>query len=119
VATAGGFNAVRTEGKPYDAVVTATLITARSCFSPQILDIKSDGDWVDWREGRLLWEETHGTMAQNPGVDERGGPGGKFVPNKSLTQHEAARSRWIMVIAACITGLIVLMLMPTKKDDAS
>jgi hypothetical protein len=113
-----GFNAVRTEGKPYDAVVTASLITARTCFSPDTLEIASDGDWVDWREGRLLWEEVHGTMAANPGIADRHGfaPGGKLVLPPSTAARDPLRKPWAIVVALCIAGLIVLMLVPTKKD---
>ncbi|MGZ3422633.1 MAG: hypothetical protein ACXWUG_05965 [Polyangiales bacterium] len=113
-----GFNAVRTEGKPYDAVVTASLIAARSCFSNEVLEIKSDGDWVDWREGRLLWEEVHGTMAANPGIEERHGPGGKLPPAIATT-HEQFRKPWAIVIALCVLGLLLLMIVPTKKSSAS
>jgi hypothetical protein len=113
---ATGFNSVRTDGKPYDAVVTASLITARTCFSDKVLEIKSDGDWVDWREGRLLWEEVHGTMAANPGIEERHAPGGKPPPSVAAA-HDQFRKPWAIVIALCVIGLILLMIVPTKKAD--
>jgi hypothetical protein len=113
-----GFNSVRTDGKPYDAVVTAGLIAARACFAPEILEIKSDGDWVDWREGRLLYEEVHGSMAANPGIEERHAPGGK-VPPHLATARDQFRKPWAIVIALCMLGLILLMIVPTKKSSSS
>ena len=50
-----GFNFCKTNGKPYDAVVTAILIRAKFYFEGAIR-IKSDGDWTDWEGGQLLYE---------------------------------------------------------------
>ena len=54
-----GFNFCKTAFKPYDAVVTAILIYADAVFGDDI-KIKSDGNWVDWEGGSLLYEEVFG-----------------------------------------------------------
>jgi hypothetical protein len=50
-----GFDFCKTAAKPYDAVVTASLIHAKKIFDDAI-DIKSDGDWNDWDGGKILYE---------------------------------------------------------------
>ena len=54
-----GFDFCKTAFKPYDAVVTAILIHAKNVFKDGIT-IKSDGNWVDWEGGSLLFEEVFG-----------------------------------------------------------
>jgi hypothetical protein len=54
-----GFDFCKTAFKPYDAVVTAILIHAKYCFTDGIT-IKSDGNWIDWEGGTLLFEEVFG-----------------------------------------------------------
>ena len=54
-----GYDFCKTSFKPYDAVVTAILIHAKYCFKDGI-KIKSDGNWVDWEGGTLLFEEVFG-----------------------------------------------------------
>jgi hypothetical protein len=63
-----GFNFCKTEGKPYDAVVTACLLVARDHFSSSILAIDSDGSWSegDWQEGIKLYSSVLGRTPQNP-----------------------------------------------------
>jgi hypothetical protein len=51
------FNFCKTAGKPYDMVVTASLIYAKKILG-DALTIKSDGNWNDWDGGRLLYEST-------------------------------------------------------------
>jgi len=50
-----GFDFCKTAQKPYDSVVTASLIHAKKIFGDSI-EIKSDGDWDDWEGGQLLYE---------------------------------------------------------------
>ena len=50
-----GFNFCKTEGKPYDEVVTACLILARDYFPDSVLAISSDGEWQDWSSGANLY----------------------------------------------------------------
>ena len=50
-----GFGFCKTAGKPYDSVVTASLIYAKEIFGDAIV-IKSDGNWDDWESGQLLYE---------------------------------------------------------------
>jgi hypothetical protein len=54
-----GFDFCKTAFKPYDAVVTAILIHAKNVFGDDI-KVKSDGNWVDWESGSLLYEEVFG-----------------------------------------------------------
>ena len=51
------FNFCKTAGKPYDMVVTASLIYAKKILG-DALTIKSDGRWLDWGDGVLLYETT-------------------------------------------------------------
>ena len=50
-----GFNFCKTARKPYDAVVTASLIHAKKIFGPAI-EVSSDGGWDEWEGGQLLYE---------------------------------------------------------------
>ena len=50
-----GFDFCKTAEKPYDAVVTASLIHAKKIFGDSI-EIKSDGGWIHWEGGQLLYE---------------------------------------------------------------
>ena len=47
------WNFCKTNGKPYDAVVTAVLILARYTFPDFYLS--SDGAWKEWEDGRDLF----------------------------------------------------------------
>ena len=58
-------NSCTTNGQPYDAVVTACLITARDYFSAGQLAIQSDGDWEEWSSGA----DTYQTVLQRPARD--------------------------------------------------
>jgi hypothetical protein len=50
-----GFDFCKTAEKPYDAVVTASLIHAKKIFGDAI-DISSDGRWANWDSGKVLYE---------------------------------------------------------------
>jgi NOL1/NOP2/fmu family ribosome biogenesis protein len=50
-----GFDFCKTAQKPYDAVVTASLIHAKKIFGDAI-EISSDGSWLDWQSGQVLYE---------------------------------------------------------------
>jgi hypothetical protein len=60
------FNFCKTRGEPYDQVVTACLLVARDHFPPSTLEIKSDGEWEDWKEGAILYSSVFGRPARNP-----------------------------------------------------
>jgi hypothetical protein len=58
---------VKTAAKPYDVVVTASLIAARDCFPREVLEIRSDGTWPSaFADGAALYERTLGRRASNP-----------------------------------------------------
>ncbi len=63
-----GFNFCKTEGEPYDAVVTACLLVARDHFPSSVLSIDSDGDWSkgDWHEGIDLYSSVLERQPQYP-----------------------------------------------------
>ncbi len=59
------FNFCKTAMKPYDAVVTASLIRAKDIYGDAIL-VHSDGDWDDWQEGRQLYKAVFGAEPVKP-----------------------------------------------------
>jgi hypothetical protein len=63
-----GFDFCKTDGKPYDEVVTACLLVARDHFPSSILSIDSDGSWSDgdWNGGIELYRSVLGRTPRNP-----------------------------------------------------
>ena len=59
------FNFCKTAMKPYDAVVTAILIRAKSIYG-SCVEISSDGGWGDWQAGRDLYQQVFGEVAECP-----------------------------------------------------
>jgi hypothetical protein len=115
-----GTNAVWTEKKPYDEVVTACLLVARDYFTKEQLELKSDGDWLAWQDGILLYAETFGSKPNNPGIAEHNAfhPGGKMPNVAERDRFRDPRTRpWAIVIMLCFAGLIVLLLIPTKPTE--
>ena len=51
--------------KPYDAVVTAILIRAKTIYG-SCVSISSDGDWHEWQAGRDMYEAIFGEVAECP-----------------------------------------------------
>jgi hypothetical protein len=60
------FNFCKTQGEPYDEVVTACLIIARDHFPAAVLEIKSDGAWEYWKDGAKLYSSVFGRSARSP-----------------------------------------------------
>lgn len=54
-----GFNFCKTAQKPYDAVVTASLIHAKIILRDGIV-LSSDGSGKDWQSGQVLYETVFG-----------------------------------------------------------
>ncbi len=54
----------KTAEKPYDMVVTASLILAKKIFGDDI-EIRSDGNWSDWESGQLLYESVYDIQPEN------------------------------------------------------
>lgn len=50
-----GFNFCKTAEKPYDAVVTASLILLKKELGAEV-EVSSDGGWHKWQSGQLLYE---------------------------------------------------------------
>lgn len=114
-------NAVWTERKPYDEIVTAALLVARDHFGPEILEIRSDGTWLQWQDGILLYTETFGHAPKNPGVREGAAfrPAGRMEMPQGMPHDRWSNPKtrpWGIVIALCFAGLIVLLLVPTKQS---
>jgi tetratricopeptide repeat protein len=73
-----GFHFCKTFGKPYDEVVTASLLAARDHFPASVLAIDSDGEFdTDWTAGAALYEEVLHRPARDP--LSRGGPASAFA----------------------------------------
>ena len=64
-----GFNFCKTARKPYDAIVTACLIHLKECYGSAV-DIGSDGDWSEWRDGARLYRNALGLEAVDPTASE-------------------------------------------------
>jgi hypothetical protein len=62
-----GFDFCKTAAKPYDAVVTASLIHAKKIFGDAI-EITSDGEWFEWEGGQLLYETVFDVQPQESEV---------------------------------------------------
>ena len=59
------FEFCKTAYKPYDAVVTAILIRAKSIYG-SCVRISSDGEWSEWQAGRDMYEAIFGEVAECP-----------------------------------------------------
>jgi hypothetical protein len=59
------FEFCKTAMKPYDAVVTAILIRAKSIYG-SCVRISSDGEWSEWQAGRDMYEAIFGEVAECP-----------------------------------------------------
>jgi len=93
-----GFNFCKTNGEPYDEVVTACLLVARDHFSPQELTILSDGEWDDWKDGRALYERVLNRTAQNPLSEMPPFSAPLGSPSGSESQHNS----YLLLIAVLV-----------------
>lgn len=59
------FDFTKTARKPYDAVVTASLIRAKLIYGDAVV-VSSDGEWSEWLPGRRLYLSTFGEIAPWP-----------------------------------------------------
>ena len=59
------FEFCKTAYKPYDAVVTAILIRAKTIYG-SCVRISSDGEWSEWQAGRDMYEAIFGEVAECP-----------------------------------------------------
>jgi hypothetical protein len=59
------FDFCKTAYKPYDAVVTAILLRAKVIYG-KCVEVSSDGNWDDWKQGRDLYEKVFGESAPVP-----------------------------------------------------
>lgn len=59
------FEFCKTAYKPYDAVVTAILIRAKTIYG-SCVRVSSDGDWHEWQAGRDMYEIIFGEVAECP-----------------------------------------------------
>lgn len=59
------FEFCKTAYKPYDAVVTAILIRAKTIYG-SCVSISSDGEWSEWQAGRDMYEAIFREVAECP-----------------------------------------------------
>lgn len=59
-----GFDFTKTNGKPYDIAVTASLILLKKELGAEVV-ITSDGDWTEWEGGQLLYETVYDTQPES------------------------------------------------------
>ena len=59
------FSFCKTAYKPYDAVITAILIRAKTIYG-DCVRISSDGEWQEWQAGREMYETVFGEVAECP-----------------------------------------------------
>jgi hypothetical protein len=59
------FDFCKTAYKPYDAVVTAILIRAKTIYG-SCVSVSSDGNWSEWQAGRDMYEKVFGEVAECP-----------------------------------------------------
>jgi hypothetical protein len=59
------FSFCKTAHKPYDAVITAILIRAKTIYG-DCVRISSDGNWQDWQAGREMYQTVFGEVAECP-----------------------------------------------------
>lgn len=86
----GALNFTKTARKPYDKVVVACLLAARAHIPETVLEISSDGNWDDWKEGRDLYRRVIGIEPMRPS-DVRATTEGTVVagaPERALTPDE-------------------------------
>jgi hypothetical protein len=108
-----GFNFCKTEGKPYDATVTACLLAARNHFSPDELKIESDGQWDDgdWNEGAKLYRQVFGRAPANPMTrsdEPPSGPGVDFPPDRPEEWSPLS----LLVVGGIGIGIVWLLVRP-------
>ena len=63
------FDFCKTAEKPYDVVVTASLLLLKDCYGDAV-DISSDGYWSEWLNGRELYKRVFGNDPKSPFVVE-------------------------------------------------
>jgi hypothetical protein len=96
---------VKTNGKPYDEVVTACLLVARDHFPTSVLTIDSDGDWDDWAAGRALYKEVLGRDARPPFADEAG----SYAPTMAAAAPPFFRSGILTLIVLALVVYFVFI----------
>lgn len=107
-----GFNFCKTDGKPYDATVTACLLAARDHFSPDELKIASDGQWDDgdWNEGAKLYRQVFGSAPANPINRSDEPPAGPGIDLPDRPEEWSVVS--LLVVAGIGLGIVWLLVRP-------
>lgn len=111
---------VKTEQKPYDAVVTACLIVARDHFTEEELVIASDGTWDAWRAGRDLYEQALERQPNDPlnahPADLNGAGDDLDEPPAPPAKDDPARFRAIGITLGVIGALVVVRLLTAGRS---
>jgi hypothetical protein len=95
-----GLNFCKTNGKPYDAVVTACLLVARDHFPASVLGIGSDGRWLDgdWKDGAALYTAVLHRPANNP-ID------GEIIPGEPTRRWDSSQSQTVSSPVLVLVGV--------------
>jgi hypothetical protein len=65
-----GYDFCKTALKPYDALVTASLLLLKEIYGDAV-QINSDGSWDNWMPGRQLFQMTFDLTPTFPFVEEK------------------------------------------------
>ncbi|MFI5302430.1 MAG: tetratricopeptide repeat protein [Polyangiales bacterium] len=98
-----GFNATKTQWKPYDAVVTACLLVARAHFRPDDLVISSDGEDADWDAGREVYSKALGRAPPSLPLET-------FLDQEGPRVPGARSGRWLFALPGLLYSAVSLYL---------
>lgn len=101
------FNFCKTRGEPYDQIVTACLLVARDHFPPSALEIESDGEWEDWKDGAILYSSVFGRPARNPMIAH------------GITGASPGSIRFNLAISVLVLGVVLLAFFFWQKRTSS
>jgi hypothetical protein len=116
------FSFVKTQWKPYDTPVVASLIVARDHFTAAELEITSDGTWErEWTAGAQLYEQTLGRNPKNPLVTTppsfpsispftapSSAPPSASSPLEDIERARRHRIGWFALAGAAVIAVILM-----------
>jgi hypothetical protein len=119
---APSFQFVKTQWKPYDVVVVASLIAARDHFPATDLEITSDGTWEqEWVAGAQLYERVLARKARSPLTTQHGivpyqpTPGAPPTVSAPYDDEGRAKRQRIGFLALAGAAVIAFVLMRSRE----